>query len=319
MMHKERAILALEGGQPDYVPTFELAFQLTEEAFGRRFHEGAGNNALPEAERLELCRQNADLYLAIARRYEHSIIMICSTPSSVYPQRYMELVYTAQCVRRMAQSVGEDYLLITHGDATFSIPEGEWLEEMVEWLAETPERLDVKAEHMMYTLTGGCLYCAQNGFDGFALCSDYAFNANPFFSPAQFARFVTPYLERLVRTYRAMGKYVIKHSDGQLMPILDQIVGCRPHAIHSIDPQGGMDIAEVKRRFGKQVALCGNVHCGMLQTGTDAEVLASCEYAMTHGKPGGGYVYCTSNCVFKGMPLERYELMNDFWRKNRNY
>ena len=28
---------------------------------------------------------------------------------------------------------------------------------------------------------------------------------------------------------------------------------------------------------------------------------------------GWGYIFCTSNCVYTGMPLERYELMNRIW------
>jgi len=320
MTHRQRAILALEGQQPDYVPTFELAFQLTEEAFGESFtDQGGAHNALPEAERRELCRRNAALYLKIAQRYGHSIIMIARTPSSIYPQRSQELVWTMQAIRGAARKLGEEYLLIAHGDATLAIPEGEWLQEMIGLLADDPEKLKEKAESRLYERTGHTLYYAQAGFDGFALCDDYAFNANPFFSPAQFREFVTPYLKRIIAAYRGLGKYVIKHTDGNLMPILDQLVECAPHAIHSLDPQGGMDIAEVKARYGRQVALCGNVNCGLVQTGSESEVLESCEYAMRHGKPGGGYIFCTSNCAFKGMPLERYELVNNYWRENRSY
>jgi uroporphyrinogen decarboxylase len=65
--------------------------------------------------------------------------------------------------------------------------------------------------------------------------------------------------------------------------------------------------------------MCGNVNCGLLQTGTEAEVLESCDYAMRSGKPGGGYILCTSNCAFKGLPLERYELMHRFWHQHRQY
>jgi len=34
---------------------------------------------------------------------------------------------------------------------------------------------------------------------------------------------------------------------------------------------------------------------------------------------GGGYVFSTSNCVYTGMPLQRYELMLDIWRKEGQY
>ena len=317
--HRQRAILALEGKRPDYVPTFELAFQLTEEAFGESFCQGKGNDALPEKDRMELCRRNAELYLKIAERYEHSVIMVTSAPSSIYPQRSQELVWTKNFIRDASLKKEEDYLLITHGDATFAIPDGDWLNEMIEIMADNPEKLKEKAERMIYERSGHYLFYALSGFDGFALCDDYAFNANPFFSPDQFREYVTPYLKRIIATYRQLGKYVIKHTDGNIMPIFNQLVECNPHAIHSLDPQGQMDIAEVKRLYGRQVALCGNVNCGLIQTGTESEVIESCEYSMRHGKPGGGYIFCTSNCAFKGMPLKRYDLVNEYWRKHRSY
>ncbi len=319
LTHKTRALLALEGRQPDYVPTFELSFQLTEEAFGVSFHRGEQNNDLSEVDRDQMCRENAELYLRIAERYEHSIVNISIAPSTIYPQRDRELVRTLRYVRELSRAKGEDYLLTTHGDATLSIPQGERLEQIIEILAEAPEQLEAEAEALLYQRSGHYLYLAEAGFDGFVMCDDYAFNANPFFSPAQFARFVQPYLARLIRTYRDLGKIVIKHSDGNIMPILDQLVACAPHALHSLDPQGGVDIAEVKRRHGGRVALCGNVNCGLLQSGTEADALASCEYALRHGKPGGGYLFCTSNCVFKGLPLDRYELMHAYWKKHRAY
>jgi uroporphyrinogen decarboxylase len=134
-----------------------------------------------------------------------------------------------------------------------------------------------------------------------------------------FDEFVTPYLARLIAGYRDLGFYVIKHTDGNIMPILDALVSTRPHALHSLDPQGGVDLAEVKRRVGKQVCLIGNVNCGLLDTGTEEEVAASARYALRHGMPGGGYVFSTSNCVYTGMDLARYDLMLDVWRREGNY
>jgi uroporphyrinogen decarboxylase len=158
-------------------------------------------------------------------------------------------------------------------------------------------------------------YQAHGGLDGFALCADYCFNTGPFLGPQRFSEFVTPYLAQLTRAYRDLGFYVIKHTDGNIMPILDDLLSTRPHALHSLDPQGGVDIAEVKRRAGDQVCLIGNVSCGLLDTGTDAEVVESTRYALRHGMPGGGYIFSTSNCIYTGMRLARYELMLDIWRR----
>jgi uroporphyrinogen decarboxylase len=162
-------------------------------------------------------------------------------------------------------------------------------------------------------------YRRHGVLDGFALCSDYCFNTNPFLSPAMFDEFVTPYLTRLTAGYRQLGFYVIKHTDGNIMPILDSLVSTRPHALHSLDPQAGVDIAELKRRIGKHVCLIGNVNCGLLDSGTDEQVVESVRYALRNGMPSGGYIFSTSNCIYTGMALKRYELMLDVWRREGNY
>jgi uroporphyrinogen decarboxylase len=34
---------------------------------------------------------------------------------------------------------------------------------------------------------------------------------------------------------------------------------------------------------------------------------------------GAGYVFCTSNCAYTGLPLERYERMIRIWREEGAY
>jgi uroporphyrinogen decarboxylase len=103
------------------------------------------------------------------------------------------------------------------------------------------------------------------------------------------------------------------------MPILDQLVGAEPNAIHSLDPMAGVDIKKVKELVGDKVCLIGNVNCALMQTGTEQQVIDSAEYCLKYGKPNGGYIYSTSNVPFKGLPLERYLLVLDVWKKHRKY
>jgi hypothetical protein len=126
-------------------------------------------------------------------------------------------------------------------------------------------------------------------------------------------------LDRVLKEYRDMGFYSIKHTDGNIMPILEQMVQCGPDALHSLDPQGGVSLKEVKKLCGDRVALCGNVNCGLLQTGTDEQVIADVRRALSEGMDGYGYIFCTSNCAYTGLPLERYELIHKIWREEGIY
>jgi len=313
---RERFIMALEGKQPPgLVPHLELVFFLTMEAFGK-LHSSQRRYAqwsqMTETERQLHRKDLAEVHVLPAERYGHSAIFI-HTDGAEGDAGYLRQI---ELIREMT---GDKYFLMKHGDATYSVPNGDKMVAFACRIADDPEGLKREAKQNVDNRIKEAEQFVGSGLDGFALCSDYCFNTGPFLSPNQFSEFVAPYLAQLTQAYRDMGFYVIKHTDGNIMPILDQLVQCRPHALHSLDPQGGVDIAEVKRLCGKQVCLIGNVNCGKLDTGTDEEVVESVRYALKHGMPGGGYIFSTSNCVYTGMRLERYELMLKVWREEGWY
>ena len=316
MTPRERFIQTLEGHPlKGRVPHFELVFFLTMEAFGKVHpsHRQYAQWVQMEEKERKLHREDmADLYIATAEKYEHSAIFLHPNPFT--------LDETIQLIDIVREKSDGRYFLMLHGDATYSIPGGDSMAAFSYRLVDDPEGLKQEAEDRVnFALENAELISQHGGLDGFALCSDYCFNTGPFLRPSQFAEFVTPFLARLTQGYRDMGFYTIKHTDGNIMPILDQLIQTNPHALHSLDPQGGVDIAEVKQRCGDHITLIGNVNCGLMDTGTDDEVSESARYALTHGMPGGRYIFSTSNCVYTGMQLERYELILDIWRNEGNY
>ena len=302
MTPKERVIAALELRQPDdIVPTFELEFQLTDEYLGKNFRS-YGDLTPKELE--AAIKYNAELFVEIAAKLDYSILRTGDT-------RFMK--------EWVSTGIDKTYLICGEADGTMGIPNGENMIEVSRRLFEDAETLKRELDRS----ADGAIESGKRQIDAGAecltMCADYCFNDGPFLSPPMFAEFVTPYLHRIIEAHKDNGAYVIKHTDGDIMPILDQLVSCGPSALHSIDPQAGVDIAEVKRLVGDQVCLAGNVNCGLMQTGTDEEVVENIIYSLTHGKPGGGYIFCTSNVAFKGMPLERYLLMLELRQKYGRY
>ncbi|MBI4786500.1 MAG: hypothetical protein HY782_05590 [Chloroflexi bacterium] len=312
MTPRERFIAALERRPlAGRVPHFELVFFLTMETFGK-VHPSHRNYAqwgqMSEHERELHRRDMAGIFIATAERFEHSAIFIHPNPDTEEERwRMVDLI---------REGTGGKYFLMMHGDATFGIPT---MTEFAYRVADEPDEVKRDAQAKVNAALERAERQSKRGvLDGYALCTDYCFNTGPYLRPNKFAEFVVPYLAQLIRGYRDLGFYTIKHTDGNIMPILDQLVECNPHALHSLDPQGGVDIAAVKRRYGDRVCLIGNVNCGLLDTGTDAEVIESAQYALAHGAPGGGYIFSTSNCIYPGMRLERYELMLKVWRENQS-
>lgn len=318
MTNRERFIRTLKcepiGGQ---VPTFELVFFLTMEAFGQvhpshRFYEQW--NQMSYRERSLHMNEMAQLYIDTAKRYGHSAIFIHPNPGDVENiQWLLELI---------REKSGDEYYIMMHGDPTWAIPDGENMMEFSARMFDEPEKLNEESRIRVDKSLELAAKLDEKGhlLDGFALCSDYCFNVNPFFSPDSFDELIGPFLKEVIAEYRKLGYYTIKHTDGNIMPILKQIADCRPDAIHSLDPQGGVSIPEVRKIVGPDIALVGNVNCGLLQTGTDEECRADVLRALREGMAAGrGYIFSTSNCVYTGLPLERYEMMMDLWRQYGSY
>ena len=53
-----------------------------------------------------------------------------------------------------------------------------------------------------------------------------------------------------MKGFKDLGLRVIKHTDGMIWPIMDMIVDSGIDCLDPIDPVAGMDLGEVKRKFG---------------------------------------------------------------------
>ena len=263
MTHKQRFITALTRGIPDRVPTFELEFQLEQEMFGETFDysritaEAMSHCSSKERDKTlhELAEHLIDIYL---NKLEYDSIPV-NGPYS--PQRLEDI---PQLIRILRKSVGDTACIHYHGDGTFALPDGNEMYQFAYQLVDDYEGVIAKAELMCIEAFERNNMMAEAGIDVFILCADYCFNSGPFISPAMFSDLVTPYLAHIIDAIRKIGCYAIKHTDGNIMPIIDQLVEANPYAIHSLDPMAGMDIKVVKERYGDKVALCGNVNCALM-------------------------------------------------------
>ena len=336
----QRVTTALTLGIPDEIPTFELEFQLSEEFFGyplddvrlHRENRAAYSQKEIEAFTIALADRYARVYgnktayemggdvlSGVAEKdaapgLDYGIIPIYA-PDWWEPESPVTKIF----LRSLREHFGNTRLFGCHGDGTFAIPDGNQMYEFAYRTVDDPEGLCAEARVMADNAIRANLRQREADVDVVLLCSDYCYNSGPFLSPAMFDEFIMPYLSDICRESRAAGLYVIKHTDGNIMPILDRLVEAGPHALHSIDPMAGVDIREVKRLYGNRVALCGNVHCAALQTGTDEDVRRSAEYCLRWGGEGGGYIFATSNVPFKGMPPERYRMILNIWKEMRWY
>jgi len=311
MTSRERWEKALRFEEPDRPPHFEQMFELVEEAFGLSFPSEDELGAATGKEREKLYARTAEVYARTIEEFKWDAVTVWR-PAARSRVQYDFIPF-------LKKYLGPDILVgafiwdsavsidavDSYGYMQFSIDLFENPGKLHAWARGM---LDVGLDHAARLIDAGC--------DILDIASDYAFNSGTFISPAQFREFTTPYMSELVSFIKDNGVTVIFHSDGNLMGVLDQILEIGPDVLQSIDPMAGMDIAEVKRLTYGRMALMGNVQCSLLQDGPAEKIRESADYCLDHGAPGGGFIYSTSNTIFKGIPLENYRhMVEHMWQR----
>jgi uroporphyrinogen decarboxylase len=150
---------------------------------------------------------------------------------------------------------------------------------------------------------------AEAGADVVVLEGDLSFNTNTLMSPDQYRRFLKPFHSEVVRSAHEQGLKIIKHSDGNLWPILDDLLEAGFDGIHPIQPQS-MDIKEVKAHLAGRAAVLGNIDCSfLLPFGSEQEVEETVRTTIRDAAPGGGYIISSSNSIHPGVKPENYIAM----------
>jgi uroporphyrinogen decarboxylase len=161
---------------------------------------------------------------------------------------------------------------------------------------------------------------AEAGADVLSTGDDYAHNFGPMMSPAHFEEFVLPYLQEAVDTAHEAGVPFMKHTDGNLWPILDMVLDTGIEILDPIEPVAGMDIGRVKEQYGHRIALAGNVDCSyLLPRATPEEVEEAVKETLAKGGVGGGLILASSNSIHPAVRPENYQAMVDAAREYGRY
>lgn len=304
MTPRKRFFSALNFVETDRPPHFELHFELAREAFGlEEVTLEEWRNCSSRREKEKLFARSAEIYARTIDAYKWDAVAVYN-PSHEY-----------DFFPFLKKEIGDVPVASMLWASTISI---ETVEDYMQFsidLYENPARLHQWARSLMDYSLDRAKKLVDAGCDFIVVPSDIAANQGPFISPQHCREFIFPYLNELFEFIHGQGLPVIFHTDGNLMPILDDLIALGPECLQSIDPLAGMDIAEIKKLTWGKMALMGNVDCGAIQYGPAEKIVESAEYALKHGAPGGGYIFSSSNTIFKGIPLENYHVMMEVFRR----
>lgn len=133
-------------------------------------------------------------------------------------------------------------------------------------------------------------------------------------SPRHFERFCLPAYQKFCQHFRDRILIYI-HICGNSRPILEMMADTGAHVVEPLDPLGGVEVADAKRRIGGRVALMGGVNTLTLSSGTPEEVRDEAIRKCREGGPHG-YILAAGDMVPPDTSLANLQALVDVATKS---
>ena len=147
------------------------------------------------------------------------------------------------------------------------------------------------------------------GADMIQISADAGSKTGMLFSPNTWREMVYPNDKRIADVARRQGKPVIMHNDGNIWEIMDGIVEMGVDVLHPVQTSAGMDLIEVKKKYGDRLTINGGLDVSqVLPLADEEELVATIRRYMEALKPGGGFIFNTEHFVPATTTLARLEL-----------
>jgi len=213
---------------------------------------------------------------------------------------------TMDVLRNVVSELGDTHFIIFRGpDGTFPW-EDTGMEEFLMRMA-TDEEFVIKAingaVNRNIKIYGAAL---DAGADAVMTCDDYSDNRGPIMGPESFRKFILPAIKKQADAIHKKGGFFIKHTDGNVWSILDDLIDAGIDGWHGIQMNIGMDLAKLKKLYGEKICFFGGVNCETYITGSAGEVRNEIKNSLRNAAAGGGLVLSCSNVVPPGSRLDIY-------------
>jgi len=189
------------------------------------------------------------------------------------------------------------------------------------WMGEFPERMGA----VINRLGEHFLECARAEFeagagllDGFVIWGDVAYKRGMFFSPKYWREYFKPWVAQMTAEAHAHGLPVIYHGCGNVKAIFQDYIDIGVDGYNPLEAKAGMDVIDLRRRYGHGMAFCGNSDVQVWETG-DRDAIRREVLRKLNAARGGGYVFLSDHSVTSGVSGSTYDFIVNLVREFGQY
>jgi uroporphyrinogen decarboxylase len=182
-------------------------------------------------------------------------------------------------------------------------------ENVLLWSAEYPDELARFVERLHQFNLGiaeAQIKAADGLLAGMVIWGDVAYTKDVFFPPAYWRRVFKPGLKALVDLCHSYGLPVIYHGCGNVRRIFEDFIEVGLDAYNPLEAKAGLDVVELRRRYGHRIAFCGNMNVVEWANSSPDELKAIVLRKLNAGK-GGGFIFQSDHSVPSNVSGQNYD------------
>jgi uroporphyrinogen decarboxylase len=194
-------------------------------------------------------------------------------------------------------------------------------ENVMLWIGEYPDRLARSIERVgqyCLELAKAQIKAADGRLDGMVIWGDVAYKKGLLFSPDYWRKHFKPCVKAIVDYCHDHGLPVIYHGCGNVNRIFEDFVELGVDAYNPLEAKAGMDVVDLRRRFGHRIAFCGNMDVLLWANGSREELRRAVLTRLNAAK-GGGYIFQSDHSVPGNVSTDNYEWVLHLLREHGRY
>ncbi|MDR1352182.1 MAG: hypothetical protein LBK05_02775 [Treponema sp.] len=221
--------------------------------------------------------------------------------------------YRLDTLKKALDRFKGDRAVILHLNDVFSLPSRIMpLEEFLMAIYTEPELV----EQLIAVTVDFNIRAAKRAWDmGLRIVmtgDDYCYSTGPMLSPDAFRNLFHPWYKKVMAAYKDIGFMVIKHTDGNVLSLIDMVLDAPVDCYDPMEPAAGMELSYFKEKYGSRVCLKGNVDCAQTLTfGSVEDTVKETKECLRIGMPGYGYILSSSNSIHSSVKPGNYKAMLD--------
>lgn len=156
--------------------------------------------------------------------------------------------------------------------------------------------------------------------DVFFMGDDMGTQTSLWVSPEMYRRFFKANFARYNELAHRYGIRTMYHTCGNVTDLVGEFIEAGLDALQSLQPEAGMDLDMLKRRYGRDLCFQGGIDIQkVLPHGTPDDVRAHVADRAKIMAPGGGYIFGTAHNILPDVPSENIRALFEAYHEFGQY